>query len=87
MSTRTPVSVIRPPSAVQIALSILLLILFAPVVLAVGSADFRPAWLLHLLGGVPLSTLWVLGSIILFIGLTWFFSRMAFARGEEARGQ
>lgn len=77
----------RPPSARQVGLSLLLLALFAPVVIAVGSAAFRPAWLLAMLAGVPVSILWVLGSILLFVTATWLFANMVFARpgeGEDA---
>jgi len=76
-----------PPSARQVGLSLLLLALFAPVVLAVGSAAFRPAWLLATLGGVPVSLLWVLGSILLFVTATWLFARLALAADDEGQGQ
>lgn len=74
---------VRPPSARQTALSLLLLALFTPVVLAVGSAAFRPSWLHAMLAGVPVSILWVLGSILLFVTATWLFARMTFAADDE----
>ncbi len=74
-------------AARQVGLSLFLLALFAPVVLAVGSAAFRPAWLLSMVGGVPLSVLWVLLSIGGFIALTWLLARSVFARVDEETGQ
>lgn len=74
---------VEPPSARQVGLSLLLLALFAPVVLAVGSAAFRPAWLLAMLAGVPVSIFLVLGSILLFVTATWLFARVALAADGE----
>lgn len=73
---------VKPPRAREIVLSLLLLLLFAPVVLAVGSAAFRPDWLLLKIAGVPLSVLWVLASILTFIGLTWLFAASIFSQAE-----
>lgn len=71
------------PSALQWGLSVLLLALFAPIVLAVGSPALRPAWLLHRVAGIPLSLVWVVVSIAVFIGLTWTFSKIVFAQMRE----
>lgn len=83
MTTSGQDEAVKPPGAAQVVLSLLLLALFAPVVLAVGSAAFRPAWLTTTVAGAPLGILWVLGSILVFIVLTWAFARMAFVRGEK----
>jgi hypothetical protein len=80
MSTSDRGEAARPPGAIQVLLSLLLLLLFSPVVLAVGSPAFRPAWLDRPVAGMPPAVLWVLGSIAVFIVLTWIFARMAFAR-------
>lgn len=74
---------VRPPRTREIVLSLLLLLLFAPVVLAVGSALFRPDWLLLKVAGVPLSVIWVLASILTFIGLTWLFAASILGPVEE----
>ena len=64
----------------QVLLCVLLLALFSPVVLAVGSAAFRPDWLTTTVDGVPISVLCILLSIVTFIVLTWAIAIMAFAR-------
>lgn len=83
MSNSNHDDTVKPPGVQKIALSLLLLALFAPVVLAVGSAAFRPAWLTTTVAGAPLSVLWVLGSILIFIVLTWTFARMTFVQAGE----
>ena len=78
---------VTPPGVQQVGLSLLLLAIFAPVVLAVGSATFRPAWLKAAPMGIPISVLWILISIVIFVAMTWAFTRMAFAQanGESER--
>lgn len=78
---------VRPPGARQVGLSLLLLALFSPIVLAVGSAAFRPAWLTATVAGIPASVLWVVGSIAMFVALTWIFARMTFVRNDGEGGQ
>lgn len=87
MSHPTEEAEVRPPRAREIMLSLLLLLLFAPVVLAVGSAVFRPDWLLLKFAGVPLSVIWILVSILTFIGLTWLFAAAILSPAEEEAGQ
>lgn len=87
MSAQNPDRAIAPPSAFRIVCSGLLLALFAPVVLAVGSADFRPGWLADRVSGIPLSIVWEIASIAAFIVLTWLFSRMDHAQAREGQGQ
>lgn len=62
----------------QIWLSILVMLLFAPVVLASGSADFRPAWYPERVAGLPLSVWIVVVLIVVFVGLVTLFARAAF---------
>jgi hypothetical protein len=62
----------------QIWLSILVVLLFSPVVLASGSAAFRPAWYPDRLAGVPLSVWLVVVLILVFVGLVALFARAAF---------
>lgn len=78
---------VRPPSARQVGLSLFLLLLFAPVVLAVGSDAFRPGWLTATAAGVPISVLWVLGLILAFVFLNWLFARMIFAQTDKEAGR
>ncbi len=78
---------VTPPSAKQVWPSVLLLALFSPVVLAVGSAAFRPAWLTETVAGIPASVLWIVGSIVTFVALTWLFARMTFVRLGAEGGQ
>ena len=87
MSTPDPSAAVRGPGAVPVLLSLLLLALFAPVVLAVGSEAFRPVWLKNLAAGVPISVLWGVGSIALFVVLTWLFARMTFAQLQPTEGE
>lgn len=87
MSQSDQEKVPEAPGAGQVLLSLLLLVLFMPVILAVGSADFRPAWLGALLAGFPVGIVWVVGSICLFVLLTWLFARMVFTRMSRERGE
>ena len=69
----------------QVAFAILVLLLFAPVYLCVGSAAFRPDWLAERVAGVPLSMLLVVVLMVVFVGLTWAFSGEAFGGDPEDR--
>ena len=61
----------------QVWLSVLVILLFAPVVLASGSASFRPAWYPMRVLGIPLSVWLVVGLIVIFVGLVALFARAA----------
>jgi hypothetical protein len=69
----------------KVALSALVLALFAPVYLFVGSPAFRPSWAASRFVGIPVTVLWVLILFVTFVGLTWIFSREAFA--DEGDGK
>ena len=58
-------------------LSLLVMVLFSPVVLASGSAAFRPGLYLARVGGVPLSVWLVVVLIAVFVGLVALFAHMA----------
>jgi polyferredoxin len=79
-------SEVRMPKlrARQVWLSLLVIALFAPIYLPTGSAAFRPAWLSHFAAGMPISVWMVLGLIVLYVALTWLFSRSAF--GDDRTG-
>ena len=62
----------------QLACAALVLALFAPVYLAVGSPAFRPAWLDVRVATVPASVWCVLLLMVVFVVLTWAFSAAAF---------
>jgi uncharacterized membrane protein (DUF485 family) len=71
-------------TALQIGLSILLLVLFAPVFLSSGSAAFRPAWLGTRLGPLPTDIWIVLGLMVLFVLMVWIVSVLAFRRADDS---
>ena len=62
----------------QVWLSVLVILLFAPVVLASGSPSFRPAWYPTRAFGIPLSVWLVVGLIVVFVCLVALFARAAF---------
>ena len=65
-------------STKQIGFAFLVLALFAPVYLCVGSPAFRPDWLTLRFATVPLSVWVVVGLMGVFVLLTWAFSGAAF---------
>jgi|GEM_PF-5187213 len=72
----------------QVALSLLLFVLFSPVFVPIGVPELRPAWFVSRVGGVPVYPLIVASLIVLFVGLAWVFSRQAFGAdtSTDARG-
>jgi hypothetical protein len=69
----------------QIWLSVLVFVLFTPVVLASGSAAFRPAWYPDRVAGLPLSVWLVVVLIAVFVALVTVFAWAAFGGAEERR--
>ncbi len=68
----------------QVILSVLVMAVFAPVFLAVGSPAFRPAWLSNpVIGEIPASALVELAYLALFVVLVWVFSGSAFAEDTD----
>lgn len=74
---------VAPPGARKAWISVLLLALFSPVVLAVGAAVMRPAWLLLRPAGLPVSVIWVFVSMIVFVVATWILAAQALASDKE----
>jgi uncharacterized membrane protein (DUF485 family) len=67
----------------QVWLALLVMALFAPVALAVGTPVFRPAWLsAPLVGAVPASAVVVTGYILVLVVLVYVLSGSAF--GDRA---
>lgn len=66
----------------QIWLTILVMVLFSPVVLASGSASFRPGWFVARLLGAPLSVWLVVALIAVFVALVAAFAKAAFGQAE-----
>jgi hypothetical protein len=66
----------------QILGSLLVVILFAPIVLATGSPAFRWAVYGAELAGVPLFPLLVVALLLVLMVLVWIFSGAAFSDSE-----
>jgi hypothetical protein len=66
----------------QILGSLLVCILFAPVVLATGSASFRWGVYHTLVMGVPLFPVMVVALLLVLMVLVWIFSSTAFSAPE-----
>ena len=71
-------------TARQVGISILLLVLFAPIFLSSGSAAFRPAWFTDRIGPLPVSVWMVLGLMVVFVAMVWIVSASAFRHGDDA---
>jgi len=71
----------------QILGCLLVCLLFAPIVLATGSATFRLSLYSTEVAGVPLFPLLVVGLLVVLMVLMWIFSSTAFSdadtQGEE----
>ena len=70
-------------SARQVILALLVFLIFAPVFLSAGAPEFRPAWLLNEIGGVPLYPLGIAGLIVVFVILAWVLSREVFGGADN----
>ena len=69
----------------QALCSLLVLILFSPVVLATGSASFRSDLYHHTYAGIPGFPLLVVGLILVLMVLVWVFAGAAFS-DDDATG-
>jgi hypothetical protein len=69
----------------QVLCSILVLLLFSPVVLATGSRAFRLAVYRRSFAGLPAFPLLVVGTLLVLMVLMWVFSSAAFA-GDDRQG-
>jgi hypothetical protein len=71
----------------QVLLSVLVVLLFSPVVLATGSAGFRPALYSATLGGLPAFSLLVIGLLLLFMVLVCILAASVFAGSGKEDGR
>ena len=69
----------------QVLCSVLVLLLFSPVVLATGSKAFRLGVYHRTFAGVPAFPLLVVGALLVLMVLMWVFSSAAFA-GDDGKG-
>ena len=68
----------------QLVLSAAVLALYAPVLLVVGDARFRRAWLTESVGPFPVSV-WIIGGLMMvLIALAWVFASSAFDTPDDA---
>lgn len=70
----------------QMWLCILVMALFAPVFLSIGSPRFRPSWLSATIGWIPVTVLGTLVLMSVFVCLTWIFSKVAFDTTDDDGG-
>jgi hypothetical protein len=67
----------------QILGSLLVCILFAPIVLATGSPSFRLAVYQTEVAGVPLFPVLVVALLLVLMVMVWIFSGSAFSDAQE----
>ena len=69
-------------SARQLWLSLLAVILFAPVFVASGWPGLRPAWLADRIAGFPISMILILGLIAVFVALACWLAGGTFGAAD-----
>lgn len=71
----------------QVLLSLLVVVLFSPVVLATGSAAFRPALYSATFAGLPAFSLLVIGLLAVFMILVCILAASVFTGPGKGGGQ